>query len=76
MLDVKASYPNGEIVFNISKETTHRELISINGVSDFQRRMQGINLSSGPVNAVEICTEIFNMPTMNQMLDAFIAEGN
>lgn len=70
-LDVSASYPNGESVFNISKETTKKELISIDGVSESVRRMQGINLSGGATNAVEFCTGMFHMPQMTQWLEAY-----
>ncbi|BAW19225.1 putative T4-like DNA polymerase [Ralstonia phage RP31] len=70
-LDVSASYPNGESVFNISKETTKKELISIEGVSENVRRMQGINLSAGATNAVEFCTGMFHMPQMTQWLEAY-----
>lgn len=70
-LDVTASYPNGGSVFNISKQTTYRELCKIEGVSEIQQRMQGLNLSSGHVNAVEICCGLFSMPDMPTMLGAF-----
>lgn len=70
-LDVSASYPNGGCVFNISKETTKTELCRIRDVSETVQRMQGINLSGGHTNAVEFCTGMFKMPTMEQMLDAF-----
>jgi DNA polymerase elongation subunit (family B) len=70
-LDVSASYPNGGSVFNISKQTTYREPCKIEGVPEIQLRMQGINLSSGHVNAVEICCGLFNMPDMSTMLGAF-----
>ena len=70
-LDVSASYPNGECVFNISKETTKKELISIEGVSEHTRRMQGINLSGGATNAVEFTTGMFGMPSMLQWLEAY-----
>jgi hypothetical protein len=77
-LDVSASYPNGEEVMNISKETTHRELCSIEGIPDKIRRMQGINLSGGATNAVEICTMLFGLPEADTLLHAFkqhIAQG-
>jgi hypothetical protein len=70
-LDVSASYPNGESVFNISKETTKKELLTIDGVSESVRRMQGINLSGGATNAVEFCTGMFHMPQMTQWLEAY-----
>lgn len=71
LLDVSASYPNGECVFNVSKETTKRELCKVEGVSEFTQRMQGINLSAGPSNAVEFCTTMFKLPTFGQLLEEF-----
>lgn len=70
-LDVSASYPNGGSVFNISKETTRKEIVEIKGVPEYQQRMQGINLSAGHTNAVEFCTNLFGLPTMEAMLQAF-----
>lgn len=70
-LDVAASYPNGEAVFNVSKETTAKELISIEGVDEYTQRMMGINMSAGHVNAVEICNNLFKMPPLFDLLDAF-----
>lgn len=75
-LDVAASYPYGEAVFNISKETTKKELVSIDGVSDSVRRLQGINLSGGASNAVEICTGLFKMPQLTQLLEAYQRQDN
>lgn len=75
-LDVSASYPNGECVFNVSKETTSRELVSIDGVSEQTRRMQGINLCAGHVNAVEVCVGLFKLPTLDLLLDSFITDNN
>jgi hypothetical protein len=70
-LDVSASYPNGGAVFNISRETTSKEIVKIEGVDEYTQRMAGINLSAGHVNAVEICGNLFGMPTLTQLLDAF-----
>lgn len=72
MLDVSASYPNGGAAFNISKETTHKELTSIVGVPVRAQRMSTINLSSGHTNAVEICNKLYGMPAMETLLQAFI----
>lgn len=57
--------------FNISKETTKKELISIEGVSEQTRRMQGINLSGGATNSVEFVTGLFNAPQMTTWLKAY-----
>jgi len=70
-LDVSASYPTNEEVMNISKETTHRELIGIDGISLHERKMSGINLSGGQTNAVEIATTLFGLPELDTLLAAF-----
>lgn len=75
-LDVSASYPTNEEVMNISKETTHRELIGIEGISLYERKMSGINLSGGPTNAVEIATTLFGLPKLDEILDAFREDMN
>lgn len=70
-LDVAASYPNGETVLNISKETTCKELVSIEGIPEYTQRMATINFSGGRTNAVEISCNLFNLPTLDMWLTAF-----
>ena len=71
MLDVSAAYPNGGAVFNVSKGTTKREIVSIEGVREEDHRLQGINLSAGPTNASEFCQVMFKLPTFDILLDDF-----
>lgn len=73
-LDVAGTYPNEEIIFNISKETTAREICQIVGVSEALQRATGINLSGGYVNAVEIYTSVFKAPSFDQMLSYYRQE--
>ena len=70
-LDVEGTYPNEEIILNISKETTAAELSKIQGMSTQVQRSVGINLSGGNVNAVEICMQAFNAPSFDELLEAF-----
>jgi hypothetical protein len=72
-LDVSASYPNGEVVFNIGKCTTKKELCSIEGVPEQLQRAQGINLSAGHTNAVEFMCGMYKLPQMDDWLRAFQA---
>jgi len=71
-LDVEGAYPTTEDVMNISKETTYRELSRIEGVSEAVQRRNGINLTGGRVNAVQFCTEIYGMPSL-QELESLVA---
>ena len=63
--------PNGEVVFNISKETTSRELCDIEGIPESIFRAQNMLLSAGHVNAVEYCTNMFGFPQLTDLLDEF-----
>lgn len=75
-LDVSASYPWGQACLNISRRTTRCELIDIEGITEYDRRMQGINMSGGATNAVEFCTTMFGLPTPVEWLESFTADLN
>jgi len=70
-LDVEGTYPNVEIIMNISKRTTAKELCYIRGVTQEERRAIGVNLSAGHVNAVEICRTVYKAPSFDQILERF-----
>ena len=70
-LDVAAAYPNGEIILNISKETTYRELCRIKGVTEEVQRKTGINITGGKTNAVEFCMEIHQLPSFRELLEIY-----
>lgn len=74
-LDVEGTYPNVEVLANISKETTSKELCRIDGVSETVQRSVGINLSGGYVNAVEICVSLYGAPTFDELLQGFQSEN-
>lgn len=69
--DITSTYPNGEIIMNLSKETTMLELAKIKGIGSDRQRLIGINLTGGPANAIEILTEVAALPPPNVMLSAF-----
>ena len=69
--DAVSSYPSDISACNVSKETTVREVIDIEGISEDIFRLQNINLLSGHVNAVEYCTTMFNFPSPEQALEQF-----
>ena len=72
--DILQAYPTGEIVLNISKETTCMEVLDIIGVPEEARRRAGINLTGGKTNAIEICNDIMNLPYIDDVLAAFEAD--
>ncbi|MBE0438189.1 MAG: hypothetical protein IBX57_00285 [Gammaproteobacteria bacterium] len=73
-LDVSSSYPSTQVFLNMSKETTYRELCRIRGVPEEVQRFTGINLTGGPVNAVEIACNIFKAPKFDTLLEEFIKD--
>lgn len=69
--DSVAAYPTAIEVCNVSKGTTVREVIEMKTVDEAVFRLQNINLVSGEVNAIEYCTTMFNLPTLDALLDSF-----
>jgi hypothetical protein len=70
-LDVAGAYPHNELVCNVSKATTSKELIQIQYVTEDDQRRASINLSAGRTNAVEICTSLYKMPELSDLLELF-----
>lgn len=70
-IDAVSSYPSDVLACNVSKETTKREIVSIGDIDEFVFRMQNINALSGPINAIEYCTTMFNFPRPEELLAAY-----
>lgn len=71
-LDAVGAYPHGQIVFNICRASTAKEVIGIDGCDSYTLKMQGINLvTAGHTNAIEFCTTMLNAPSLNELLMAF-----
>jgi len=62
-----SGYPSDSIAANVSKDTTIKELASIDGVQLETFRIQNINLMFGKVNAVEYSTTMFNAPQLMEL---------
>lgn len=71
-LDITATYPTGECIANISRETTVCELVAVEGLDERTQRSVGINLTGGHVNAAEICTRVFKAPTYDVLLADYL----
>ena len=70
-LDIVSTYPNVQVILNISRETTLYELYKIKGCNEYQSRMAGINLTGGHTNAVEIVVDIMKAPNFQKILEEF-----
>ena len=71
--DCVSSYPSDIMALNVSKATTVREIIRIEGIEEYTFRMQNINIMAGHTNALEYCTTMFNFPTPSKMLELYQA---
>ncbi len=72
--DIGSTYPNGEIIMNLSKMTTMYEVCRIAGVTPSKQRLVGVNLTGGPVNSIEIMTEVMKAPDPFELLELFNRE--
>lgn len=69
--DCTAAYPSATSSLNVSKATTKNEIITIEGIPETLFRRQNMNLLSGSTNAIEYCTEMFNLPNLVQLLNMY-----
>ena len=65
--DQVSGYPSDTQAGNVSKDTTVREIIDINGIDKDDFKLQNINLMFGIVNNVEYCSTMFNFPTLVEL---------
>lgn len=70
-MDILQAYPSGEIIANISKETTWIELLDIAGIPEESRRRAGINMTGGATNAIEVANDLFGLPDLMEALNKF-----
>lgn len=71
-LDIVSSYPHNQLILNMSKETTFRELSKIEGLTEVDKRMVGINMTSIRSNGVELAQSLYKVPDLETMLEAFV----
>ena len=69
--DATAAYPSATSACNVSKETTKREIIDIQGIEEEVFRAQNLNLVLGKTNALEYVTIMFNAPKPETLIDMF-----
>lgn len=70
--DAVSAYPTCTSIANVSKDTTLRELIAMENVSEETFRAQNLNLILGYSNAIEYATTMFNMPKPENLLNDFL----
>lgn len=63
-LDQKSGYPSNTMAANVSKDTTHREIVDIEGLAKDLFMLQNINLMFGKANSLEYSQQMFNLPSL------------
>lgn len=63
-LDQKSGYPSNTMAANVSKDTTHREIIDIEGIARDIFKIQNMNLAYGITNSIEYSMVMFNLPSL------------
>lgn len=69
--DATSAYPSSTSVANVSKSTTKREIITIEGVDEYVFRMNNLNAVLGQTNANEYCQEMFCLPRPEDLLKLY-----
>lgn len=69
--DATAAYPSATSVCNVSKATTVRELIDVDGIESDTFRMQNINLLLGHTNAMDYAITMFGLMKPEDLLEQF-----
>lgn len=67
-LDIEGTYPNGESILNISRETTSYETCQIEGRREEEQRYFGLTLTGGKSNALELAVRYCGFPSPEQLL--------
>lgn len=63
-LDAISSYPSNTTAANVSKDTTSREIISIENKDKEVAKEENINLFFGPVSSIGYCQTMLNLPSL------------
>lgn len=72
-IDAVSAYPKSIECLNVSKSTTVREVIGMDGVDEHTFRMQNINLMGGRINGLEYAQTMFGLPKPGELLAAYVA---
>ena len=62
-------YPSDTLAANVSKDTTMREIVTIEGIDKDDFKLNNINLIFGKVNHVDYVTSMMNFPTLQTLAD-------
>ena len=68
--DAVSAYPSSIFAANVSKDTTAREILSVEGTSEETMRLSNINFMFGKVNQVDYVSTMFQAPTLEELKES------
>ncbi len=74
-LDIEGTYPSIQEKTNACRGSAIREIASIEGLSEYEKRLIGVNLSAGVVNSCAISEKAFKLGAKDKLLDVFMKEN-
>ena len=72
-LDVSSAYPNATRIANVSKDTTHREIIKIGKFTKEEFMIHNINIMYSKTNSLEYCQQMFKMPSLYDLANNLVS---
>lgn len=73
-LDIEATYPTGQNILNISKETTAFETFMFKDFTENERRYFGLTLACGESSALELGVRYLKMPSPEALVAQYDAD--
>lgn len=70
-LDITSTYPAVQVALNISKPTTVREVVKVEGMSERDKRRMFVDMVTGISSSVEVCHLGFGLPVLDELLDIY-----
>ena len=62
-----SGYPSNGLAANVSKDTTSKELLEVEGKEKDLFRIKNLNLMFGKVNNMDYCNSMLDMPTLFEL---------
>lgn len=62
-----SGYPSNGLAANVSKDTTSKELLEVEGIDKDIFRIKNLNLMFGKVNNMDYCNSMLNMPNLFEL---------
>ena len=62
-----SGYPSNGLAANVSKDTTSKEVLDIEGIDKDIFRIKNLNLMFGKINTLDYCKYMLDMPSLAEL---------